>query len=454
MENKPMSERHRLIQLTAENIKRVKAVSFTFKNGVTVIAGRNAQGKTSALDALMFLLMGKRHPDPKILREGEAKGFVEVETDRLLLKRTVTNTGGGTLTVKPKDGGATYAGPQNFLDEITGRVCFDPLAFMRMSDKEQAIRLRELVGLDFTETDAEIQKAYNERTEINRDFKRLAAELYGMEYDASATEKKDPTAVRSKLSAINDLRSEAETSRRKLFDLRRYEENVLKSITDLKAEKAALEARLEEIEVGIDKCKDAHDQTVQDIARAEARYQEQEAAVPDQNELLAELEAIQLHNQNVEQTLRASDKAEQCDATRRISEKLTAKIERLQREKAEALKSAKFPVAGLSFTGEGVTFNGIPLSQASGSEQIRVAVAISAAMNPSLPVMIIKDGSLLDKDSMNLLGQLAEELDLQILMERIERDEFVSVVIEDGTNVEFSDASHAPDDQGTLTLES
>jgi len=444
--------KHRIIQLTAENIKKLKAVSLAIRDGLTVIAGRNGQGKTSLLDAIMFLFLGKRHPDPKILREGEAKGFVELETDDLIMKRTVTAGGGGSLKIAPKEGKGTFNGPQGFLDEITKRICFDPLAFMRQPPKQQAIQLRELVGLDFTEMDADIASVYDERTEINRSGKALSAEIEGMEYDAEATKYRDAVPVREELKSMDSKRAGAAESRRTL-------DRAIDKLESGKVRRKDCEYIVGDLEKRLVEAKKRFEEEVQEtnelekqIEQAKINVAEIEKAVPDQTELLEKLDAIQLHNANVTQTTRRTDMAGRRDELRRESQTLTSKIEKLERSKAEALKEANFPIDGLAFTGEGVTYNGMPLSQASGAEQIRVAVAVSAAMNPALPVMIIKDGSLLDSDSMQLLAELAQERDLQIIVERIEQDDFVSIIIEDGEILEQPDASNAVTDQGTLTL--
>ena len=110
----------------------------------------------------------------------------------------------------------------------------------------------------------------------------------------------------------------------------------------------------------------------------------------------------------------------------------TTRIEAIDEEKAAKLAATKFPIPGLSFTDDCVLFNGLPFLQASGADQLRVSVAIAAALNPKLRVMLVRDGSLLDPQSLALLGQLAAEHDLQVWVERVGRDESCSVVIEDG----------------------
>jgi len=96
------------------------------------------------------------------------------------------------------------------------------------------------------------------------------------------------------------------------------------------------------------------------------------------------------------------------------------------------LSEAKFPVAGLSFDESGVTFNGLPFAQSSGAEQLRASVAIAMAMNPKLKVLLCRDGSLLDDDSLALLSQIVEDNGYQLWLERVGTGAECSVIIEDG----------------------
>ena len=115
-----------------------------------------------------------------------------------------------------------------------------------------------------------------------------------------------------------------------------------------------------------------------------------------------------------------------------ISESLTEEIDRIDSEKARAIRDAKYPIEGLGFDVNGVTLNGIPFSQSSSAQQLKVSVAIGLALNPSLRVLLIRDGSLLDEKSLAMLGQMAEKAGAQVWVERVGVDDHTSVVIEDG----------------------
>jgi hypothetical protein len=109
------------------------------------------------------------------------------------------------------------------------------------------------------------------------------------------------------------------------------------------------------------------------------------------------------------------------------------------REKARqaALAEAKMPIEGLGFAVDErgrptVTFGGVPFEQASTAEQLRASTAIAMAANPSLRVLRVKDGSLLDDDSMKLLAEMAAREDFQLWIERVGTEGGVGIVMENG----------------------
>ena len=54
-----------------ENVKRVKAVAYEpTESGLTIIGGRNGQGKTSVLDSIAWALGGGRFEPSSPRREG------------------------------------------------------------------------------------------------------------------------------------------------------------------------------------------------------------------------------------------------------------------------------------------------------------------------------------------------------------------------------------------------
>ena len=96
----------KIIELRAENVKRLKAVGIHPDGTLQVIGGRNAQGKSSVLDAIWLALgggkAGKSTSVP--IRDGEDKASVTLDLGDLIV--TGSWTKGGTsrsppLTARP-----------------------------------------------------------------------------------------------------------------------------------------------------------------------------------------------------------------------------------------------------------------------------------------------------------------------------------------------------------------
>jgi len=100
------------------------------------------------------------------------------------------------------------------------------------------------------------------------------------------------------------------------------------------------------------------------------------------------------------------------------SDALTAKILALDGERRARIAACAFPVPGLSLGDQGLTLDGLPFEQASSAQRLRVALALAA--NPKLRVVLIRDGSLLDSDSLALIGEMAAADDAQLWVEVVE----------------------------------
>jgi hypothetical protein len=111
---------------------------------------------------------------------------------------------------------------------------------------------------------------------------------------------------------------------------------------------------------------------------------------------------------------------------------LDADIEAIDNSVAEAVKQIKLPIDGLTLGDNGVLLNGILYSELSSAEQIKISMALAMAQKPDLRVMFIKEGSLLDEESLATISKMAEEADYQVWMECVGTDGDVGVVIEDG----------------------
>jgi len=416
----------KIVRLQSENVKRIRAVEIRPDGSTVVVGGRNGQGKTSLLDTIEYVLAPKDHQCAEPVRRGEKKARGVIDLDNgLTVTRTMTPGGGGSLKVTAKDG-AAYPSPQAMLDRLVGQLTFDPLAFMRLKPRDQADAVKRLVGVDFGAEDARRAKLYGERQDINREANGLGMDLERMPFHEDAPDGEvDTAALRKELADSHRLMREYDAARAEAS------EGVQKE-TKLKGEIMLLEQRLASTRAALDRQK-AGRATVEGKV-VELGTQLTKVRKPE------EIDAAMAEAEDLSRKARANaerkERAALLDAKRAEAERLTRAIGEVDAAKAARLSAAEFPVHGLSFGEQGLTLYGLPLEQASSAEQLRVSVGMGLALNPELKVLLVRDGSLLDSESLAMVANLAQTADAQVWIERVGEGEECSVIIEDGLAVE------------------
>lgn len=435
----------RIVRLQAENIKRLIAVDISPSGSVVKITGKNGAGKSSVLDALWWALGGTKNVQSEPIRKGEKKAKTVLSLGEaggvtMTVTRSYTQSG-STLTIENADG-AVFRSPQSILDSLLGQLTFDPLEFMRMKPAEQFATLRTLTGVDLTDLDANYADYYQKRTDVNREAKSLAARAEAIIVPIDAPEHETPVQeVAEKLAAAVQTQREREeaqllisTATIETTELRQRRTDMAEAATRaLNNLKAEYERRQKEIQekAQADDTRIASDIETKGRSIENAKLTLSHPA-PEVDDLRAQLSGQEELNRAARlRAERAALLKQQADAEER-SGKLTAEIEKVLADKDARLAAATFPLPGLSFGDGVVTFNGLPLEQASSAEQLRISMAMAMNLNPKLRVLRITDGSLLDSASMKIVEEMCEAGDYQAWIESVEESGKVGIVIEDG----------------------
>ena len=462
-----------IVGLESRNVKRLTAVDITPKGHMVVIGGKNANGKTSVLDSIEMALGGGKKVCERPVHDGEEKGYTIVDLGEIIVKRTYTKGGSSTVTVESKEG-ARYPGPQAILDRLNSTLTFDPLAFTKMDDAKQLNTLRTLVGVNTEEVDNERSIAYNKRTDVNRDLERAKVTLAAERAKLTAQERPKTAPDMAKLldqqkqqlatnqkndkarAGLQSLKSSLVSENRELESHQSAMKSNLEFQKKQKDDKIAnLEARIEELELQLETAREKlaaakeikiiHGGVLlENVNKSKASVQAIENRIKDGEEYVATLvdedtEATAAEIANVSAAIEefnrwavVDEKQKEVQRLADESARLTNVIEASDKKKKDMIASAKYPVPGLSLGDNGIVFNGIPFSQASAAEKLRVSIAIGIALNPRLRVFLIRDGSLLDDDSMQIIADMARESGSQVWIERVSTGSECSVIIEDG----------------------
>jgi len=396
---------YRIVNLKAENYLRLKAIDITPDPDKSVIylTGKNGAGKSSVLKAIWAAFENKALSKDVIspIREGEESGSVTIDLGDLKVTRTWTQS---DSYLKVEGANGKISSPQKLLDTLKSSLTFDPMVFIRETPKEQRETLIKLLGVDTDSLDVKRQALFNERTIENRREKELKSQIDGFRIPEGTPD--EPVKWEGLIQEIR----EAEQRNSRL--------NVVK-------------ISIQEIETAIEALKTQ----IFDKTETLNRFKTELGTLPghiDTAELESQLSGAETTNAAVEQKRQQTRLKGTLAETQAKTTELTHEIEQIDKDKKALLKSVEFPVEGLSFNSDGVLWQGIPLSQASSSEQIRVSLAMGMAMQPDLRIMMIQDGSLLDNGSRAVVEQMARDHDMQVWCEVVDESGESAIIIEDG----------------------
>lgn len=447
----------KIVELNAENVKRLRAVNVSPTGNVVVIAGRNAQGKSSVLDAIAMAIGGSALVPDEPIRKGETRGEVSVDLGEYVVTRTFTRDRGdcdcdvqqagahtpkcaskvfgpvrSNLTVKTKEG-ARYPSPQALLDRLVGDLTFDPLAFVELEAGEQRDLMRRLAGIDTTTIDEAIADAAAARTEVNREVKALTARLAGLPFDAAAPlEEVSVADLSAEVERVVAIAGVAEKAKSRVDSLTRDRDGIAAGLRKVRVAIAETEAKLAELRAQETEGAELLEVAEENVVIATSAYDTAVANVPDPSATRAKIAEAEATNKKV----RANRAHVECRDALRVKQdqlnEVLANLDRLDHEREKLLSSASFPVPGLGITDRGVKFDGVPFDQLSTAEQLRISIAIGARLNPKLKVLLVRGGNDLDDESLAHVAAFAAEHDLQVWIERIAGGGDSAVVIEDG----------------------
>lgn len=400
-----------------ENVKRVKAVSYEPTiNGLTVIGGKNGQGKTSILDSIAWALGGAKFEPSTAQREGSYNPpRLEVKLSNGLV---VTRTGANS-TLKVLDPEGKKSG-QKILDSFIGQLALDLPKFMEMSDKEKAQELLQLLGVEdeLKKLEGEYQEVYSKRHSIGQiatQKDKYAKELPA--YD----------------DAPNELVSASELIQQQQSILLKNEENKQKrnQVLAIQTEMQTVASRIDEYQAKLDELMEKQTQLAEDYNIATTAVQDLEdestAELEEQIRSVDEINTKVRANQERQRALQ-----EAADFNQEYEE-LTETIKDIRERKNKLLESVDMPLPGLSIQDGVLIYNDRQWDCMSGAEQLKVATAIVRALNPKCGFVLMDKMEQMDVDTMKEFGEWLEQEGLQVIATRVTNNEDeCSIIIEDG----------------------
>ncbi len=403
-------------KLEIENVKRVKAVKIEpTKNGITIVGGKNNQGKTSVLDAIAWGLGGNKYRPSQPEREGSVvpPSLHIVLSNGLIVERKGKNSDLKVLDPNGQKGG------QQLLDSFVEELAINLPKFMNASNKEKANILLHIIGVGdrLHEFEVKEQEVYNRRHAIGQIADQKAKFAKEQTYFPDAP--KEPVSASELISQQQEILARNGENQRKR-----------QRLAQIQAAYDQQTREIERLEVLLNEAHIKHAQLADDLVIA------QKDALDLKDESTQELEANIQQIDEINRKVRANldkDKAETDANDYRVQyEQLTAEINGIRQQKTDLLTNANLPLEGLSVENGELLYKGQRWDNMSGSDQLKVSTAIVRKLKPDCGFILLDKLEQMDLETLNEFGQWLEQEGLQAIATRVSTGEECSILIQDG----------------------
>lgn len=399
----------KLVKINIKDFKVVRNLEKEINGHNIILLGDNGRGKSSVIQFIEIAL-GRQTSIPE---KADGEGYIIVDKDGNEWTFKVRfKHGKPVVTVTSPEG--IVDSSKSILSKVVGAVDFDIDEFVRLSDtkagrKEQVEKyksfLDEEVKQAVIECENRVDGYYRTRTEINSQIKATESLLANHNFH-----KIDLNKIPNAKIDIKELSEKLAQS--------------IKSNNDIEGVSQRLESNKREfdaIDEEIKRLMAKKDELLEKICKAQDYLKTN--TIVDVSELIAQKDnAVEL-NANFDTK---ADYMVAKDALKELTEKsqnLTIMIESAREEIAHTIKECALSVDDLLFDEEGLIWRGVPVSTSnlSSSEIMELGVRMKIAENPSLGMLFIQRGESLGIDRLKVIQKLAKDLDLQIIMEQVQR---------------------------------
>lgn len=403
-------------RLEIENVKRIHAVMIEpSKDGLTIIGGKNRQGKSSVLDAIAWALGGNKFkPSQATNADSTIPPRLKVIMDNgLVVERKGKNS---DLKVTDPEG---QKGGQQLLDSFVEELAINLPKFMEASGKEKANTLLQIIGVgpQLAELEQNEKQLYQERLYVGRTADQK--EKFAKEQPYY------PDAPEEPVSAAELIREQQEILARngQRQQWKREYDDILRQL-DL------VEGKIEDLEGQLRRWKESKKE-LEERARA-AEKTPAELKMESTEELERSIENIELINRKVRANLDKTKAEEDAKEYRDKYTMLTNDIEGVRKQKVALLDSADLPLPGLSIRDGELIYKGQKWDNMSSAEQMIVSTSIVRKLNPKCGFVLLDKLEAMDLDTLKEFGAWLEQEGLQAIATRVSTGDECSIVITDG----------------------
>ena len=420
------------IKLVVENFKNLQNVVVDIGGRSMMFIGPNGSGKSALIQAMMSPMNSKMLPTEPI-KTGEERamishtiaGNINGEHKEYIMDLYFTKKDSkGRLVIK-NELGEVLKSPATLIKSIIGNVSFDVTQWLNDEPKKKLATIKTLTGkgqdIDVVSANLKLEEGKLKATKDRAEELEAILANHGMsdsELELYST-KKDIAAMQAAMSSISGAQSQWDdiSNKTKGFqttvDNAELKINTVKETTQMKINNASAEIfRLQEeikrqqgiitvatsefdiavaninkeVEVARENVKKGNDWLI-----ANPR--------PSVDEVSAQINEAIAHNEKCNNVSVLAEHQRELLKSREVMETHKVSISKLKEDRAGLIKDSQLPIEGLTFDDETLYLDGLPLEdgQINTARLWDVGVEVAMALNPTLKIIFLHDGSLFDK---------------------------------------------------------
>jgi len=425
----------KLKKLNIENYKKITVSEDIPGDAKSVnVSGRNGAGKSSFIDALSLSLGGKGVPkDP--IKVGEDYAKIESELIQTINGEEVPFK---TLMEFKRDGekiktsftlflnGKKSKGntAKDKLDDLINNTFFDIFEFGDLTAGEQKKFILKLFRLEeeFDKLDSDRQAQQDLITQTKKQIESIKisySEFKGID-ESEEVLYIDPSELIQKQQEVGDIKIKKDAALNETTNAEIKLKDGVSKLAGLEQELAQLKAAQKALEESIEAQRDVITKTGNLRDELHKKY---EAITVPELDAAEELEKIKENNIKFEALKKVKElKKQELKENNKILDATEVKNS-IDKQKVAKLNEAvtKFGLDGLGFNENGLTYEGLSVSEAqlSKAQLMELGVKISLATKPNLKIARIKDASLMDSDTKKRVDDLADKYGLLVFYEMV-----------------------------------
>lgn len=404
-------------KITIKNIMGIEEVEIEPKQ-VTVISGKNGDGKTTIIEALKSIFKGGQ--DATLLRKGEKNGdVVLLLDDGTEIKKRVREKSSEVQVKTEKFG--TISRSSDYIKKISNLMSVNPVHFLNCKESERLEYLINSIPMKITEEDKKaIQEGINldRKIEINsiEDLDEIRKGIYDKRRDHNAIVKDREGSIGSLSESLPDddgadYQSQLEEVEKELdimCDELNHKCTEIEGVFNKEVETLERERdiKIDALREEIEKVKADHYEKDKALTK---KFNEEDQAIRDEygkkkSELQVEVERLEQKKEQSRKAKNIREMIEKYKVEKKQNEDqskfLTGKINEIDQLKVDMLSS--LPIPGIEIKDGKIYQDGIEYDRLNTAQKVDIAVDLAKLNVGDLGLMFIDGLELLDEENFKL----------------------------------------------------